>query len=306
MVVAVAPRRGGRAFACRGQVDGGLVFVGFAAVVGLDLVGVALLPARLALGELLVELARVEEDERRELDRARRRVDRAAVAGLDQQRDEAAMVEVGMGQEHGVEVGCIEGERDPVADRFVRAALEHPAVDEDPGPLGDEQELRAGDGRRATEEVDLHGAHGDSAGAPPSYPPGPWASRTSSGPSASCWRRSATSSWRGRAADRSDPAGGSTRALARRYRARRRAFDHELDGLGAGRAVAGDDARAHREHARDAAVARRTRADAGRAIDRWRLDRRGTGRGPGEGRSLPALRRGGASRSGSAGRRSIV
>ena len=100
-----AAGRVGRPFPRRGQVDGGLVLVGLAAVVGLDLVGVALLPARLALGELLVELARVEEDERRELDRARGRVDRAAVAGLDQQRDEAAMVEVGMGQEHGVEVG---------------------------------------------------------------------------------------------------------------------------------------------------------------------------------------------------------
>jgi hypothetical protein len=39
-----------------------------------------------------------------------------------------------------------------------------------------------------------------------------------------------------------DPAGGSTRALARRYRARRRAFDHELDGLGG--MGTGDDARA--------------------------------------------------------------
>ena len=92
------------------------------------------------------------------------------------------MVEVGMGQEDGVEVGRLEGERDPVADRFVRAALEHPAVDEDPGPLGDEQELRAGDGRRATEEVDLHGAHGDRRrhvrGDPAAYPRWPWASRT--------------------------------------------------------------------------------------------------------------------------------
>ena len=71
-----------------------------------------------------------------------------------------------MGQQDGVELARVERERDPVADRFVRAALEHPAVDEDPGPLGVEQELRAGDGRRATEEVDLHGAHGDSAAGP--------------------------------------------------------------------------------------------------------------------------------------------
>ena len=161
--MAHCPGRRGRPFPSRGQIDGGLVLVGLAAVVGFDLVGVALLPACLALGELLVELAGVEEDERGELDRPRCRVDRAAVAGLDQERDQAAMVEMGMGQEHGVDVACIECERDPVADRFVRAALEHPAVDEDPGPFGDEQELRAGDGGRATEEVDLHARHGDSA-----------------------------------------------------------------------------------------------------------------------------------------------
>ena len=142
--------------ACRGQVDGGLVFVGFAAVVGRDLVGVALLPARLALGELLVELARVEQDERRELDRACRRVDRAAEAaltssGMRPQWSRWAWVRSMASRSAG-----IEGERDAVADRFVRAALEHPAVDQDRGPLGDEQELRAGDGRRATEEVDLH------------------------------------------------------------------------------------------------------------------------------------------------------
>ena len=71
------------------------------------------------------------------------------------------MVEVGVRQQDGVERRRVERERDPVADRLVRAALEHAAVDEDRGLLGGEQELRAGDGRRATEEVDLHGAHGD-------------------------------------------------------------------------------------------------------------------------------------------------
>lgn len=40
-----------------------------------------------------------------------------------------------------------------------------------------------------------------------------------------------------------DPAGGSTRALARRYRARRRAFDRALDGVAAGNGGTGDDSR---------------------------------------------------------------
>ena len=67
------------------------------------------------------------------------------------------MVEMRVGQQDGVELVRVERERDAVADRFVRAALEHPAVDEDAGLRGLEQVLRAGDGRGATEEVDLHG-----------------------------------------------------------------------------------------------------------------------------------------------------
>ena len=71
------------------------------------------------------------------------------------------MVEVGVGQDDRVEVRRVEAERDPVADRLVGAALEHPAIDQDPRPVGLDQELGAGDGRGATEEVDLHGRHGD-------------------------------------------------------------------------------------------------------------------------------------------------
>ena len=47
------------------------------------------------------------------------------------------MVEVGMRQQDGVEIPGLERERDPVADRFVRAALEHAAIDQDARPLGD-------------------------------------------------------------------------------------------------------------------------------------------------------------------------
>ena len=80
----------------------------------------------------------------------------AAIAVLDEQRQQPAMVEMGVGQQHGVERRRVVCERDPVADRLVRAALEHPAIDEDPGAARVEQVLRAGDGRRATEEVEVH------------------------------------------------------------------------------------------------------------------------------------------------------
>jgi hypothetical protein len=90
-------------------------------------------------------------------------MDRPFVAGLHEQRQQAAVVEMGVGQEDGVELGRVEGERDPVADRLVRAALEHPAVDEDLSALRGQQELRPGDGRGAAEELDVHARHGDSA-----------------------------------------------------------------------------------------------------------------------------------------------
>ena len=63
----------------------------------------------------------------------RGRVDRAREALVDDVRDQPAVVEVGVGQEDRVEGRRVEAERHAVADRLIRAALEHPAVDEDPG-----------------------------------------------------------------------------------------------------------------------------------------------------------------------------
>ena len=156
-----------------GQVDGRLVRLGLLAVVRLDLVRVALLPARLALGELLVEVPGVEQDEGRQLDRARPSRGSAPLKPAPHQhRQQPAVVEVGVGQHDRVEVAGLEPERDPVADRLVGAALEHPAVDEDAGALGGQQELGAGDGRGATEELDVHGAHGDRRDPTSGYRPG--------------------------------------------------------------------------------------------------------------------------------------
>ena len=143
-------------FAVLGEGQRGLVTVRGLAVLCRRLRGIALLPARIALGELLVELAGVQQDERREFDRPGGGVDRTGVAGLDQDRQQPAVVEVGVGQQDGVERRRVEIEGNSVANRLVGAALEHPAVDEDPGLPRDEQVLRPGDGGGATEEVDLH------------------------------------------------------------------------------------------------------------------------------------------------------
>jgi hypothetical protein len=108
-------------------------------------------------------MSRIEENQARQLDRSGRGMDGPRVAVADQQRQQPAVVEVGMRQQHGVERGRLERERDPVADRFVGAALEHPAVDQDPGAARGEQELRAGDRRGPAQELEVHPARGPRA-----------------------------------------------------------------------------------------------------------------------------------------------
>ena len=90
-----------------------------------------------------------------------------------------------MGQQDRVERLRVVGERDPVADRLVRAALEHPAVDEDRGA--------ARSSRRNWEPVTVvapprkwisMAVNGDSAPRRRAYPRGRWASNRPSGPSA--------------------------------------------------------------------------------------------------------------------------
>ncbi len=85
------------------EVDRRLVRIGLLAVIGLDPVGVALLPAELALRELLVELARVEEHETRQLGCAVGEVDGSAEALPNQHGQQPAVVEVGVRDEHRVE-----------------------------------------------------------------------------------------------------------------------------------------------------------------------------------------------------------
>ena len=139
-----------------GEVQRGLVGIDVLPIVGRDELRVALLPAGVALRELLVEVAGVEQHDRGQLHGARRGVDRARVALASQDRQQPAVVEVGVRQEDGVQLGWFEVERDPVPDRLVGTALEHAAVDEHASPRRDEEELRPGHGGRAAEEVDLH------------------------------------------------------------------------------------------------------------------------------------------------------
>ena len=146
---AVAPLR---------QLDGGAVVLGRDPVLRGGPFGVPPLPARAALGELLVEPPRVEEYEGRQLDRAGRRVDRAGESLADGDREQPAMVEMCVGQQDRVQLARLEPDRDAVPDHLVWAALEHAAVDEHPGTRGRQEEARPGDGRGATKEMEVHGA----------------------------------------------------------------------------------------------------------------------------------------------------
>ena len=114
------------------------------------------LEPRRALGELPLQLARVEQHEGRQLDGSLRRPDRTLEPFLHDVRNQPAVIEVRVCQQDRVDFRRVVGERNPVPDRLVGAALEHAAVDEDPRAIGGEQELRAGDSRGGAEELNLH------------------------------------------------------------------------------------------------------------------------------------------------------
>ena len=71
-------------------------------------------------------------------------------------RDEPAVIEVRVREEQRVDRRRLVRERHPIAEHIVRAALEHPAVDEDTRAIGLEEVLRAGHRARGAEEMQAH------------------------------------------------------------------------------------------------------------------------------------------------------
>ena len=113
-------------------------------------------PVAVPLGVFLLELAGVEQDQRGQLYGAAGRIDGALEAFGDYVRNEAAMVEMGVGQDDCVQRGRVVGQGNAVAHDLVRAALEHAAIDQQPGPLRGEEELGSGNGVGSAEELDFH------------------------------------------------------------------------------------------------------------------------------------------------------
>ncbi len=148
-------RRRGRVFLLRDQLlllDSLLLTL----VLARRLVRVLGRPVAVALRVLLLELARVEQHESGELDRAPGGVDGPVEALGHDVGDEAAVIQVRVGQDDGVEARRVVGQWHVVAHHLLRAALEHPAIDEHPGTFGGQQELRSGDGVGRPKEVDFH------------------------------------------------------------------------------------------------------------------------------------------------------
>ena len=131
-------------------------FVLVALVFASGLVRVLGSPAAMALGELLLELARVEQHQRGQFDCAFGGVDGTVIALGHDVRNEAAVVQMGVGQDDRIEAGRVVGEGNAVAHLFVRPTLKHAAVDENLGPLGDEQVLGSGDGIGSAKEAYFH------------------------------------------------------------------------------------------------------------------------------------------------------
>ncbi|MNN06522.1 hypothetical protein D3C81_1193140 [compost metagenome] len=74
-----------------------------------------------------------------------------------QQRQITAVVDVGMGQHHGVEPGRIQWQWVPVAQAQVLVSLEQPTIHQYPALAGIEQVLRAGDRIGRAEKLQVHG-----------------------------------------------------------------------------------------------------------------------------------------------------
>ena len=102
--------------------------------------------------------SRAESSSTRRASSARRggAPDRAPEPLVDQQRQQAAVVEVRVGEHHGIERRRVHAQRHPVAHRLVRPALEHAAVHEHPGPSRVHEMAGAGHGPGAAEEGELH------------------------------------------------------------------------------------------------------------------------------------------------------
>jgi hypothetical protein len=100
-----------------------------------------------------LDVAAVGEHHPGQVDGGSGGVDRPGEALAHQPRQQPAVVDVRMRQQHEVERGRIEGKAPAVARRGFAPALEHAAIDQEPDLFGFDQNAGTGDLARRTEEA---------------------------------------------------------------------------------------------------------------------------------------------------------
>ncbi len=123
------------------------------------LVTVSPCDARTVARLFFLKMGGIEQDQANEFTRRRGGDDLAAESALHQQRQPAAVIEMGVGQQEEVHLGRIETERLGVLFVEFAAALEHPAIDEDAAPRRLDHVAGAGDIAVRPMERQLHRAH---------------------------------------------------------------------------------------------------------------------------------------------------
>ncbi|MNR23952.1 hypothetical protein D3C85_1410050 [compost metagenome] len=108
------------------------------------------------IGVFFRQVGAVWQQDSAQLRGAHGAVHAAAEAVAHQQGQIPAVVDVGMGQHHGVELGRIERQWIPVAQAQGLVSLEQATVDHDLVTAGIEQVLGAGDRIGRAEELQLH------------------------------------------------------------------------------------------------------------------------------------------------------
>ena len=109
------------------------------------------------VGLFLLQVTGVGQQDGAQFRRGRRAVDRAGEALSCQQRQVAAVVQMGVGEDDGVDVGRWHWQGRPVAQAQRLVALEQAAIDQQALAAVGHQIFGAGDRVGRTEKLELHG-----------------------------------------------------------------------------------------------------------------------------------------------------
>ncbi len=129
-------------------------------LLGVERQGRMVLREAVAVGEfrvLFLQEAAVGQQDPAQLVGQLGRMDAAAKAVLHEQGQVAAVIEMGVGEDHRVDAVRGDGHRRPVALPELLEALKQAAIDQDPAAAGLQQVFRAGHGPDAAEEGEVQG-----------------------------------------------------------------------------------------------------------------------------------------------------